>query len=107
MNSELTADFTTDNLLLHQCLVMKAESNSSQRTKATQAELIELKHHMMHNINGALPISRLPLEVLRMIFHEACRVGPWWSMRKTVPIEVQLSHVCRHWRAVALGTPML
>ncbi|KAH7888858.1 hypothetical protein F5I97DRAFT_759309 [Phlebopus sp. FC_14] len=63
------------------------------------------------------PIARLPVEVLNLIFKEAAAspLGadaaqpkdddvPQWSSPRP---ELLLSHVSRHWRAVALSTPAL
>ncbi|KAI6008106.1 hypothetical protein F5J12DRAFT_826658 [Pisolithus orientalis] len=58
--------------------------------------------------NDAVPISRLPSDVLEIIFDESRRVlFRWTGFRRPLPIEVQLSHVCRRWRQVALNTPSL
>ncbi|KAI5988476.1 hypothetical protein F5J12DRAFT_690771, partial [Pisolithus orientalis] len=58
--------------------------------------------------NDAAPISRLPSDVLDIIFDERRRVLlRWTGFRSPLPIEVQLSHVCRRWRQVALNTPSL
>ncbi|KIK20902.1 hypothetical protein PISMIDRAFT_105090, partial [Pisolithus microcarpus 441] len=58
--------------------------------------------------NGTVPISCLPSDVLEIIFDESRRLlFPWAGFRRPLPIEVQLSHVCRRWRQVALSTPSL
>lgn len=58
--------------------------------------------------NETVPISCLPSDVLEIIFDESRRLlFPWAGFRRPLPIEVQLSHVCRRWRQVALSTPSL
>ncbi|KAI6033316.1 hypothetical protein EDC04DRAFT_2706424 [Pisolithus marmoratus] len=58
--------------------------------------------------NARAPISCLPSDVLGIIFDESRRaLSPWAGIRRPLPIEVQLSHVCRKWRQVALSTPSL
>ncbi|KAL4064984.1 hypothetical protein V8B97DRAFT_1984668 [Scleroderma yunnanense] len=58
--------------------------------------------------NETAPISRLPADVLEIIFEESRRVlFQWIGFRRPLPIEVQLSHVCRRWRQVSLSTPSL
>lgn len=58
--------------------------------------------------NETAPISRLPADVLEIIFEESRRIlSQWIGLRRPLPIEVQLSHVCRKWRQVSLSTPSL
>lgn len=48
--------------------------------------------------------SILPPEILGAIVSEA---RPERRARHRIPLEVVLSHVCRHWRDVTIGTPLL
>jgi len=58
--------------------------------------------------NETAPISRLPADVLEIIFEESrCALSQWIGLRRPLPIEVRLSHVCRRWRQVSLSTPSL
>ncbi|KAF8837264.1 hypothetical protein BDN67DRAFT_973188 [Paxillus ammoniavirescens] len=61
--------------------------------------------------NSKAAVSRLPSDVLIMIFEECCHLNPQWSgvlsLLRQSPTEVRLSHVCSHWRGVALSTPNL
>lgn len=58
----------------------------------------------MNEICGVLhPIRRMPTETLRHIFEETLEA----SRRPKLWQAIQLSHVCQHWRAVALNAPTL
>ncbi|KAG9314914.1 hypothetical protein JVU11DRAFT_4022 [Chiua virens] len=61
--------------------------------------------------NTRAAVSRIPSDVLVMIFEECRHLNPQWtgvlSLLRQLPIEVRLSHVCSQWRAVALSTPSL
>ena len=61
--------------------------------------------------NTKAAVSRLPSDVLVMIFEECRHLNPQWSgvlsLLRQLPVEVRLSHVCTQWRAVALSTSSL
>ncbi|KAF9236716.1 hypothetical protein BU15DRAFT_76676 [Melanogaster broomeanus] len=61
--------------------------------------------------NSKAAVSRLPSDVLVMIFQETRQLNPQWSgvlsLLRQSPTEVRLSHVCTQWRDVALSTPSL
>ena len=62
--------------------------------------------------NSKAAVSRLPLDVLVLIFEECLHSNPQWTgvlcLLGQLPIEVQLSHcVCSQWQEVVLGTPSL
>jgi len=61
--------------------------------------------------NQKVAVSRLPSDVLSIIFEECRYFNPQWSgvlsLLRQLPIEVRLSHVSSHWRQVALTTPSL
>ena len=61
--------------------------------------------------NSKAAVSRLPSDVLVLIFEECRHSNPQWTgvlcLLGQLPIEVRLSHVCSQWREVALGTPSL
>ncbi|KIM24521.1 hypothetical protein M408DRAFT_26989, partial [Serendipita vermifera MAFF 305830] len=61
----------------------------------------------MNKLRGVLhPIRRMPVETLRQIFEGTLEPSSmedwteWWQ-------PIQLSHVCQHWRTVALNAPTL
>ncbi|KIM23929.1 hypothetical protein M408DRAFT_249065 [Serendipita vermifera MAFF 305830] len=57
----------------------------------------------MNEIYGVIhPIRRLPVEMLKQIFEATVENSP-----KKFSRALQLSHVCQHWRVVALDTPLL
>ncbi|KAI6108305.1 hypothetical protein F5141DRAFT_1122291 [Pisolithus sp. B1] len=61
--------------------------------------------------NSKAPVSRLPSDVLSLIFEECHQSNPQWTgvlcLLGQLPIEVRLSHVSSQWREVALATPSL
>ena len=58
--------------------------------------------------NSKAAVSRLPSDVLVLIFEECLHSNPQWTgilcLLGQLPIEVQLSHVCSQWQEVVLGT---
>lgn len=68
-----------------------------------------LQSRAAHIKNKAVPVSRLPSDVLAIIFEESRRLLAPWSSVTNRPLspEVQLSHVSSRWREVALSTPAL
>ncbi|KAL4064983.1 hypothetical protein V8B97DRAFT_1167967 [Scleroderma yunnanense] len=61
--------------------------------------------------NFKAAVSRLPPDVLALIFEECHKLNPQWTgvlcLLGQLPIEVRLSHVSSQWREVALATPSL
>ncbi|KIM52242.1 hypothetical protein SCLCIDRAFT_1223925 [Scleroderma citrinum Foug A] len=61
--------------------------------------------------NSKVAVSRLPSDVLALIFEECHQSNPQWTgvlcLLGQLPVEVRLSHVCSQWRGVALATPSL
>jgi hypothetical protein len=55
--------------------------------------------------NETAPISMLPNELLATIIEIGCRLAETKS--HSCPFEVVVSHVTRHWRTIALGTPRI
>ncbi|KAG6331764.1 hypothetical protein ID866_7325 [Astraeus odoratus] len=79
-------------------------------TKASKLDdaIRSLQSRVAQIKNETAPISLLPSDVLEIIFEESRRVlFTWLGVRRPLPIEVQLSHVCKRWRQVALSTPSL
>ncbi|KAF9223847.1 hypothetical protein BS17DRAFT_705029, partial [Gyrodon lividus] len=73
-----------------------------------QYSILTLQSRIAQITNETAPISRLPSDVLAIIFEESRRLlHQWPGPRRPLPIEVQLSHVCARWRRVALSTPSL
>lgn len=74
-----------------------------------QTALLTLQSRAAHIKNKIAPVSRLPSDVLAIIFEESRRLLAPWSSVTNRPLspEVQLSHVSSRWREVALSTPAL
>ncbi|KAF9236715.1 hypothetical protein BU15DRAFT_49671, partial [Melanogaster broomeanus] len=73
-----------------------------------QYSIYTLQSRIAQITNETAPVSRLPSDVLAIIFEESRRLlYNWAGPRRPLPIEVQLSHVCARWRQVALSTPSL
>ncbi|KAF8837263.1 hypothetical protein BDN67DRAFT_909567, partial [Paxillus ammoniavirescens] len=73
-----------------------------------QYSILTLQSRIAQITNETAPISRLPSDVLAIIFEESRRLlNQWPGPRRPLPVEVQLSHVCARWRQVALSTPSL
>jgi len=68
-----------------------------------------LQSRAAHITNKTAPVSRLPSDVLAIIFEESRRLLAPWSSVASRPLspEIQLSHVSSRWREVALSTPAL
>lgn len=68
-----------------------------------------LQSRAAHITNKTVPVSRLPSDVLAIIFEESRRpLIPWSNLvKRPLSPEVQLSHVSSRWREVALSTPAL
>jgi hypothetical protein len=90
----------------------------TQRIHALQSSQEELSRsirnlqvHAARLQNQKAAVSRIPSDVLSIIFKECCQFNPQWSgvlsLLRQSPIEVRLSHVSSHWRDVALTTPSL
>lgn len=83
--------------------------------QASHDELVRVMRNLQaraaHIQNAKAPVTRLPSDVLVMIFEECLHLNPQWSgvlsLLRQLPVEVRLSHVCSQWRAVALSTPSL
>ncbi|KAH9936666.1 uncharacterized protein B0H18DRAFT_328960 [Fomitopsis serialis] len=81
-----------------------------QTRKAIEDEIARYLNHVFDlrtRLNTFAPISVLPPEVLSEVFMRTA--GPYASLPWTTrPYEwIRISHVCRHWRNVALGCPAL
>ena len=64
---------------------------------------------IIFSFNRMAPIHHIPIELLRAIFDLAVYSQPLPDDRdpRRLTAEVVLSHVCRHWRQVALDNPLL
>ncbi|KAI0277170.1 hypothetical protein BGY98DRAFT_900306, partial [Russula aff. rugulosa BPL654] len=57
--------------------------------------------------NTLVPISVLPPEILARVFHLLVRKEPPFCGRRKNLGWIRVTHVCRHWRQVALGDSSL
>ncbi|EGN96756.1 hypothetical protein SERLA73DRAFT_161770 [Serpula lacrymans var. lacrymans S7.3] len=89
---------------------LSSPSVISQARSQIDKELIALDESMRvlrTRRNSLAPISRLPPELLSTIFTH-CAHSPHLHEHATFSIRfIKVGHVCRHWRAVALGCPSL
>ncbi|KAH7907015.1 hypothetical protein BJ138DRAFT_1070830 [Hygrophoropsis aurantiaca] len=67
----------------------------------------ELQVRVARITNQSAPISRLPSDVLAIIFEELRHLPPSPIRYQPALVEIQLSHVSCRWREVALNTPSL
>ncbi|EGN98919.1 hypothetical protein SERLA73DRAFT_181647, partial [Serpula lacrymans var. lacrymans S7.3] len=73
-----------------------------------QISIRHLQARAAHIRNQSAPVSRLPSDILALIFEECRHLPPtWFGVKRVLPIEVRLSHVTRRWREVAIGIPSL
>lgn len=91
-----------------------AARSQLQRSQTRQELEDSITHHLRciinikTQLNSLLPISVLPTEVLAEVF--LFRAASCRQTNHHVPIMsgwIALSHVCKHWRTVALGCPSL
>lgn len=96
---------------LHKRINTLQESLHALTSEAFQVHttLRTLQSRAAHIANKTAPVSRLPSDVLAIIFEESRRLLAPWSSATSRPLspEVQLSHVSSRWREVALSTPAL
>ncbi|KAF5324843.1 hypothetical protein D9611_004076 [Ephemerocybe angulata] len=62
------------------------------------------RHELLYTSS---PIAALPIEILSLVFHEVQRTRRATGKPMIPHVEITLSHVCRHWRAVALSLPSM
>lgn len=75
-----------------------------EQLKDTQASLSETTIRATTLQNHLVPVSRLPNEMLLAIFEEAVSSPP---SDKEMWIPIDISHVCRRWREVAVSSARL
>lgn len=82
---------------------------SSQDELSRSIRNLQVRAARIQNQKAA--VSRIPSDVLSMIFEECRQLNPQWSgvlfHLHQSPVEVRLSHVSSHWREVALTSPSL
>ncbi|KAG0694799.1 hypothetical protein DFH29DRAFT_301193 [Suillus ampliporus] len=82
---------------------------SSQDELSRSIRNLQARAARIHNEKAA--VSRIPSDVLSIIFEECRQLNPQWSgvlyLLRQSPVEVRLSHVSSHWREVALTSPSL
>jgi hypothetical protein len=82
---------------------------SSQDELSRSIRNLQVRAARIYNQKAA--VSRIPSDVLSMIFEECRQLNPQWSgvlfLLHQSPVEVRLSHVSSHWREVALTSPSL
>ncbi|KAI5990257.1 hypothetical protein EDD15DRAFT_2130911, partial [Pisolithus albus] len=75
-----------------------------EQLKDTQTSLSETRMRATTLQNHLVPVSRLPNEMLLAIFEEAVSSPP---SDKEMWIPIDISHVCRRWREVAVSSARL
>ncbi|TFK54116.1 hypothetical protein OE88DRAFT_1805912 [Heliocybe sulcata] len=98
----------------------KVNEHIKREIKAQKHELHELDRQINERIkelsklrsqrNGITPISKLPPEVLTQIFSICSQMepfGPPYPYGPTTPPWIKITHVCRHWREIALNCSSL
>ncbi|OAX40187.1 hypothetical protein K503DRAFT_737976 [Rhizopogon vinicolor AM-OR11-026] len=82
---------------------------SSQDELSRSIRNLQVRAARLRNQKAA--VSRIPSDVLSIIFEECRQFNPQWSgvlsLLRQSSVEVRLSHVSSHWRQVALTTPSL
>lgn len=59
-------------------------------------------------INENLPASSLPAELLvKILLHNVVKQGDQWTRKQAKKRIIYASHVCQHWRAITILTPLL
>ncbi|KII92530.1 hypothetical protein PLICRDRAFT_102822, partial [Plicaturopsis crispa FD-325 SS-3] len=80
------------------------ERDLLQQLRQVQYTLAHVRSRVSSLLNRGAPVSRLPTEVLAKIFWHG---DPAYKTQGPLPAQVIVSHVSRHWRQVAIDTPML
>ncbi|KAI6035709.1 hypothetical protein EDC04DRAFT_2604907 [Pisolithus marmoratus] len=75
-----------------------------EQLKETQASLSQRTMKATTLQNLLAPVSRLPNEMLLAIFEEAVSSPP---PEKEMWVPINISHVCRRWRAIVVNSPRL
>ncbi|KAI6033317.1 hypothetical protein EDC04DRAFT_2214556 [Pisolithus marmoratus] len=96
----------------HELSHLAARINALQSVHDDMAlDLKNLKATAARIQNSRTSVSRLPPDVLSLIFEECHQSNPQWTgvlcLLGQLPTEVRLSHVSSQWRDVALATPSL
>ncbi|KAF5324799.1 hypothetical protein D9611_004067 [Ephemerocybe angulata] len=75
------------------------------KIESAMADLVQERRELLYS---ASPISSCPNEILSMVFHQLQRAWRADTDKDITQIaEVTVSHVCSHWRRVALSLPAL
>ncbi|KAF6758640.1 hypothetical protein DFP72DRAFT_887790 [Ephemerocybe angulata] len=67
-------------------------------------DLIHERHELLYTSSS---IAALPIEILSLVFHEVQRTRRATGKPMIPHVEITLSHVCSHWRAVMLSLPSM
>ncbi|KAI0252277.1 hypothetical protein BJV78DRAFT_1281836 [Lactifluus subvellereus] len=114
---DVQVSFYSDEFACPEPELDKFRSESSIRISTAQSAAIslidkEIEAARLHILtlltrrNALAPISLLPSELLARIFHLHMLGEPSWSNRGIFAC-IDVTHVCRHWRQVALGDSSL
>ena len=85
-------------------------SNGNICRSQVEARIIELENEvrvLKSYLNTATTTGRLPPEILSHVFLELSSSSPVGSSTSQRLSWIRLTHVCRHWRGVALNCPAL
>lgn len=88
--------------------IEKARKELTRQLEELELEAIAKRSELASLRNEGAPISSLPDEVLAIIFEIGQQIPRGYSNYKVwQPFELAITHVTRHWRFLALGTPQL
>lgn len=109
INETSTCSAMITDLLLLQSYLPRCELAMS-RLKYTLCILSATKRRINQCVlfrkSSRAPIRRLPVEILNLIFEEACAL-PTFGSSSPSTLPTTISSVCFHWRCVCLSTPSI
>lgn len=97
-----------ESMTLHEKPIQSELHAVNQHTTTLQRRRTRRTKESSKICGGFHPIWRMPVETLTLIFEETLEDDECARLWKQDVLQAtQLSHVCQHWRAVALNTPLL